>query len=607
MTFKSKLGLLVIPFLALSFCAVQEADAATLILVPEKKNVGIGEGFFVDVRIDTEGESVNAAQGTISFPVDLLEVTSIDKSGSVFGFWIDEPNFSNDTGVAGFIGGTPKGITGGSLHTLRLTMRARAAGSAELLLSNAAITASDGKGTNVLSRAGGTVVSIGTGETSTIPPTVPEVPVIAPSVTPPPPTSTPAPAPTPTPAPIVRPRAVVRQAVPSAKLPEMPLVSVPFYPDTSQWYNHLGETIALWDVPEDVTGVATALDQNPNTTPTVAEKTLMNGKSFGKIEDGVWYIHVRFRNNKGWGEVAHYKVSLDTTPPASFELSVDSSGSDDPSPRVAFAAFDALSGVSYSAFHIDGREVLRSATTSLVLPPQAPGVHTVLVQVVDRAGNSIEDDVQVEVLPLQTPVIEFVSRSIDQEELLFASGKSTAQSMVEAWITNASGLEFFRATVQTDSSGGWRVTSDHTLAPGTYSFAVMARDDRGAVSYPSKSESFRVRPKTVVSLGGLIDLGWSEIFLMALLVGLVVASLFVWRFVGKRKTREAYRAIAGRDVEKFADMFTENVEELDRIIKDKCGSLPSKTLTELKAYTDRLRTTAQKMKKYLVAEVRKAK
>jgi hypothetical protein len=135
----------------------------------------------------------------------------------------------------------------------------------------------------------------------------------------------------------------------------------------------------------------------------------------------------------------------------------------------------------------------------------------------------------------------------------------------------------------------------------------MARDDRGAVSYPSKGESFRVRPKTVISFGGLIDLGWSEIFLIALFVGLTAASLIARRLVDKRKTHEAYRAIAGRDVEKFADMFTENVEELDRIIKDKGGSLPSKTATELKAYTERLRTTAQKMKKYLVAEVRKAK
>lgn len=598
-----------IPFLALSCFAAQEANAATLILVPEKKNVEIGETFFVDVRIDTEGESINAAQGTIRFPTNLLEATTIGSSGSIFGFWIDEPSFSNDTGVAGFIGGTPKGVSGGSLHVLRLTLRAKATGSAEFLLSNAAITASDGEGTNVLTRAGGTVVLIGTGGTSAPPPTVPEVPILVPSTTT---TTTIPPTPKvqtvpPAPAPIVRPRAVIRQAVPSANLPGMPVVSVPFYPDSSQWYGHLGEAIVLWDVPEDVTGVAVVLDQSPNTTPTVAEKTLMNGKSFGKMTEGVWYIHTRFRNNKGWGAVAHYKISLDTTPPASFELSVDSSVSDNPSPRVTLVAFDALSGVSYAAFHVDGEEVLRSTTTTVDLPPQTPGIHTILVQVVDHAGNSVEDDIQVEVLPLQTPLIEFISRSIDQEELLFASGKAAAGSTVDARVTNASGSEFFRGSVQADSSGGWRITSDHALAPGEYLFTVMARDDRGAVSYPSRAEPFRVRPKTVVSFGGLIDLGWFEIFLIALFVGLMAASLVAWRFIDKRKTRAAYRAIAGRDVEKFADLFTENVEELERILKDKGGNLPSKTSTELRTYIDRLRVTAQKMKKYLVEEVRKAK
>ncbi len=305
-------------FIALSFVFAINVKAATLTLIPESKIVKIGEEVSIDVKIDTEGESINAVQGTINFPAALLEATKIDRANSVFSFWVEEPTFSNEEGAAKFIGGTSKGVSGKSLQVFKLILKTRGAGSAELTLSDTAITASDGKGTNVLSRAEGVVIAIGA---TTI-------------------------APSPAASPVTQPQKVERIATPATKLPATPAVRVPLYPDVSQWYNYIGETIVLWDVPNDITQVATKLDQNPNTIPVIPEKELSTGKNLGTIKEGIWYIHVRFSNNVGWGSTAHYKLSLDATPPPPFEVKIDNAASDNPSPQITFDAHDALSGIS---------------------------------------------------------------------------------------------------------------------------------------------------------------------------------------------------------------------------------------------------------------------
>ncbi|MBI5731948.1 MAG: hypothetical protein HY982_01150, partial [Candidatus Magasanikbacteria bacterium] len=452
MTLKQKQFFFLLSLIVFSFIFARSVSAATLSLVPDKKTVGIGEEINIYVKVDTEDKSINAAQGTINFPVSLLEAIKVDKTSSVFGFWIEEPAFSNENGTANFIGGASSGVSGKSLQILKLTFKARSAGSAELTLSDAAVTASDGQGTNVLSRLMGAVVSIGAAVgvgTEVVAPTSPA---------PAPPTPAPTPTPSPTPAlalPIppkapatapAQPQKVERKAVPATKLSAAPVVKVPFYPDESQWYNYTGETIALWDVPPDVIQVATQLNQNPHATPDVLEKELFNGKKFGTLKEGIWYIHVRFKNNLGWGNTAHYKLSLDTTAPLPFEAKIDSLASDNPSPQITFTSQDALSGILGAVLSVDGKEVLSVATTTIAstLPPQALGTHTLLVKVFDRAGNSAEDDLQFEILALPAPVIEFISKSVSQGEPVFVSGKSIPNAFIEARILNAGRQEIFK-------------------------------------------------------------------------------------------------------------------------------------------------------------------
>ncbi|MFH1112113.1 MAG: hypothetical protein V1712_03555 [Patescibacteria group bacterium] len=576
----------ILSLMVFCFIFARSADAATLSLVPDKKTVKIGEEISIDVKVDTEGESINAAQGAISFPASLLEAIKIERSSSVFNFWIEEPAFSNENGTANFIGGTSKGVTGKSLQILKLTLKARSAGSAEFSLSDAVVTASDGQGTNILSHVGGTVVSVGT-----------EVIESTPSST-----SLPIPPKAPTAAPI-QPQKVERKAVPATKLPATPVVKVPLYQDMSQWYNYIGEAIALWEVPLDVIQVATELNQNPNAIPTTTEKELFTGKKFGNLKEGIQYIHVRFKNNIGWGDTAHYKISLDTTAPLPFEAKIDSQASDNPAPQIIFITQDALSGISYALVFIDGKEVLRTATTTTVLPPQALGTYTLLVRVFDRAGNSVEDDLQFEILPLPTPVIEFISRSVSQGETIFASGKSISNGLIEAQVLNTARQEVFKGKASSDNSGNWKVVIDKILPMGKYTLAVVVQDERGASSYSTKEESFKVRPKTILSLGGVIDLGWFEIFIFVMLVVVSGVGLIAWWYVAKKKTHEAYRIIVGRDIEKLSALLSDDLKELE----DTQELDDSSRLAQAAALIDKMKKTIAQMKKYIGEEVNKLK
>lgn len=577
----------IFPFLVSLFFAFY-TDAATISLLPQSRTFGIGQEFSVDIKINTEEASINAAEATIRFPVDILELTAIDKISSAFGFWPDEPKISNEEGTLKFTGGTAKGITGESLQILKMKFKAKGAGFADLTLHDGAVTASDGKGTNVLSQLKGTTITIGTevvapAKPSSLPQaTVSISPVIAP--------------------PIEEPKKIIRKPVIAQKLPLKPELRVPLYPDETRWYNHSGETAVFWNVPDDVIEVAGVIDKSPTTKPQKPEQELFTGKNFGVSKEGVWYIHVRFRNNVGWGETAHYKIAIDTTAPLPFEIKMDQLAGDNPTPEVRYEAHDILSGISHALLFVDDKEFLKSTTTVSTLSPQAPGKHNLLVRVFDLADNSVESDLAFEILPLPTPTIEFVTRSVFQDELIFASGKSIPNTFIDAHVSNTLRQEIFKGTVPSDNAGNWKIIIDKPLSIGGYTVSVVARDERGATSFSTKEESFKVRPKAILSLG-FLDLGWFEILLIAMLVIVSGASLTAWRYVSKTKTREAYRIIVGRDIEKLSTLLSNHLKELEGLqeLHD-----PSRS-TQAKALIDRMKEVVVKMKKYLGEEVSKLK
>ena len=115
-------------------------------------NYRVGENFSVNVLINVEGISINAAQAKIYFPTEKLKVIQVSKQNSIFTLWPEDPNFSNSKGEISFIGGLPSpGFIGKSGRVITISFQAKAEGQARVYFGQEKILANDPKGTDIFS------------------------------------------------------------------------------------------------------------------------------------------------------------------------------------------------------------------------------------------------------------------------------------------------------------------------------------------------------------------------------------------------------------------------------------------------------------------------
>ena len=581
-------GLLILGLITVGIAgSATVAHAATMYLSPAFSTAPAGGQFSIDVKIDTESAAINAAEGTLQFEDDLIEFVGADLGNSAFSLWLQEPTAA--AGTITFTGGTPKGVAGGALHIVRLTFRARGTGTAQFSFSSGAIAASDGKGTNVLTGTSGANVSIG-GAAVTATPT--PITSVAPGMTP-----------TPTPeAPVT----IVRTPVRATSLPPQPALRVPFYPDPVRWYNRIGEAIVLWDVPADITRISVLVNEDPNTEPTQTESNLTTGKRLGTLDEGVWYVHVQFRNSIGWGPVAHYRIAIDTTVPLPFEAEIDNSSSDNPTPTITFESADSLSGVEHALLSLDGGVFTLASGSPLILPPQAPGMHTAVIRVVDVAGNSTEDDVLFEILPLPTPSIDFITTWIESGDVVFVSGSTLPSIFVDVTAMDDDGVVVFRGETQSGENGSWGLRFGEELGYGKYRVIAQARDSRGAVSYPTESVDFSVRSAPIISIGAL-NLGLIEVIIIAIALLLAAVGIGGWYVSQYRLRKSSYSEIAVRDMEKMNVIIKDSLTNVTKLVHGESKYFKQKTMKEVDLHLDRATKATGDISRYVTDMVRKTR
>jgi hypothetical protein len=153
-------------------------DAATLSFSPGSTSVSTGNIVSVRAIVSTDGKAINSADGTITFPTDLLDVISVNKNSSIFSLWVEDPKFSNYGGTITFDGGVPNpGFTGQSGEVLSIVFKAKKSGNATIVYSDAAVRANDGLGTDVLNAKVPGSIAISTTVIKPIPAVV--LPVVA--------------------------------------------------------------------------------------------------------------------------------------------------------------------------------------------------------------------------------------------------------------------------------------------------------------------------------------------------------------------------------------------------------------------------------------------
>ena len=148
-----------ISFLLL-FCIANATNAAILYLNPASGDYRQGDIFIVEVRLDTQGEYINAIETNLSFPSDILEVKDLSSGNSVLTLWIKNPSFSGD--VISFVGGTPAGYQGldGLIGKIVFQAQEKAQDSAEIIFQESSVLLNDGQGTKAKLSTKGAVFSI---------------------------------------------------------------------------------------------------------------------------------------------------------------------------------------------------------------------------------------------------------------------------------------------------------------------------------------------------------------------------------------------------------------------------------------------------------------
>lgn len=558
-----------------SFLGIASVHAATLSIIPANGAIHRGDSVTVYVKINSADVSVNAVQATIHFPTDKLQAESVDSKSTAFGFWLDGPTISGADGTVKFIGGTTNGISGSALAVLAINFKAVGSGSAVISASDAAITANDGKGTNVLDAVKGGTISID----------------VAASVTP---------------ATTEQPIAVTRTPAPATGLPVTPTLRVPLYPDEAKWHNQLGEVIVFWDVPPDVSQLSASIGKSKTTSPGTPEKELFTGKNFGVLSDGVWYVRVQFKNSVGWGPAVYYTISIDTTAPLPFKLTADNVVSENPIPTISYEARDALSGIDHYEIRSDNNDPIIATSTSYKLSPQAPGGHALRVRAVDLAGNAAESTLTINILPLPSPTISpLVNIIYSGEGGMDVSGTGQTGTNILLLIRNNNNGQVAANTVATvDSSGNWNAHFSEALPGGTYQVEAMAQDARGALSLSVKSQIFDVRDKPLFTIGGIgVTPTELVILLLLLLVGGFLAGHYTQKFAKEQRGRRAI--IAERDISVVFGLLKKDIDKMLSDFED--GALTDAESKEIEFYLKRMRDNLDKTKRYMSENVEEVK
>jgi uncharacterized membrane protein len=493
------------------------ADGA-LSMVPATGVYSAGDFFTVNIRANTDGADINAAEGVLQFSNTDLQVIRVSNAGSIFNLWVTEPEFSNGAGTITFGGGTTKGYKGSSGQIFSVTFKALTSGSHKVRFSSGAMTAADGRGTNIISGLNGGTYTVTAKEAQPVP-----------------------------------------EIVVPANTPGTPNVSSPTHPDGNTWYPAKNVEFK-WSVPNDVVNVRLTADGNPSSIPAVFYDSPISGKTLEDFDEGAWYMHVQFRNENGWGRVAHFPFNIDVSNPTSFEIrQVTEVDPSDPRLAFEFIAEDEVSGVEDYEIQIDGGDVIEWRDDgSHIYRPEIlePGQHTMLVRALDGAGNFLLESITFTVASLQAPVITDYPEVLNSGGILAIRGAAIPNSTVTIYLKpkNEEAQEF---DVIADENGAFTFIMDEKPEDGIYTLWAIATDQRGAKSDPSETITFGVQPSGLFKLG---NMAISYLSLIIPLVALIVLLLLLLAY-GIKKVR-SFRAIVMRETTEAEEVLHESFTKL---------------------------------------------
>jgi len=149
-------------FILLAWCVPVFAFAAEIRLDAHKVNVVQNEQFVVDIVVNS-AESLNAIEGRLVFPPEMLVVTDIFDGNSIINFWIEKSRLV-EPGVIAFSGITPGGFSGTNNKIVSVVFEAKHSGDVSLTLQKVIALKNDGLGSKAILDSRAVQISIGQGD-----------------------------------------------------------------------------------------------------------------------------------------------------------------------------------------------------------------------------------------------------------------------------------------------------------------------------------------------------------------------------------------------------------------------------------------------------------
>ncbi len=255
-------------------------------------------------------------------------------------------------------------------------------------------------------------------------------------------------------------------------------------PQPDAWINNSHPTF-IWTFNDPDSSVQGAFECQVGQAPDETQVVFTSGNVTGEnsshrsvqgLSEGSWYWRVRTMDADGdWGEFSAFnRFHVDLTAPELVNVSVSPDNWTNKMPIIRFDAIDNQSGMDKIEIWIDEHRLGSQESPYQILPEIKDGIHNVIINAIDRAGN-VQDAM----------VTVYIDRTPPELLNILSSGKgwSSFTPVIEFSATdNTSGIEHYDC--QVDDGKIIEVTSPYdlpNLKDGNHMVVIKAFDFAGNI------------------------------------------------------------------------------------------------------------------------------
>lgn len=452
------------------------------------------------IYVSSTDQAINAVSSTIKFDSTFLEVTGINKGGSIISFWATEPSFSNAGGTINFDGIIMNpGYTGGGGKILTVSLRTKKAGSTNLTFSGSQILANDGEGTSVFTGAGTATLSI-VEETAS-----PEE------------------------------KPITEETVPIISAPN---IFSDTHSNKDAWYNNNSPIIKI-QPNNQANAIRFGLNQTTGQQPTVIYTPPIWERALDPLPDGQYFFSAQMRNEKGWGNIAEFPFNIDTTAPQITEISFDEQSASTNLLKIKITASDELSGIAKYEVSLNNQAPIT------LLPDQAindfleitnipKGEVQVKIIAFDQAGNTNEKTTSVFIKVSAPEITDYFETIFDGEKNTII-GQSLPNTNITFWL-NKIGEEPTPQIIKTDEHGIFMFETKK-LSIGNYeAFAQLLLPESTETIYGNKITFDVIEKPPIFTKENILFYGAAILSIINLILLVILIILIARKRKSNKKT-----------------------------------------------------------------------